>query len=372
MVKRDYYEILGVTRTAEGAEIKKAYRRIAMECHPDRNPGDKEAEDRFKEAAEAYEVLSDGERRSSYDRFGHEGLRRSGFEGFSGVDDIFSHFSDLFGDLFGGGGGRSRGRQRGHDLRIDVSLTFAEAVSGVSKNVEIQRNIACATCHGSGAKPGTAPERCATCGGRGQVLHQQGFFMIGTTCPACRGEGTTIKDKCKDCRGIGTTEKAETITVPIPAGIDNGQRMRVPGKGEAGARGGVVGNLYVDVHVAEDERFKRDGADVYSVVEVSYTTAALGGEVEVPTLDENVTGQATLEIEPGTQPGAVQVRKGAGIPRLDGYGRGNHIVEITIEVPRRLGERQKELLRELATLEGEEVGVGAEKRSFFGRKRKKS
>jgi molecular chaperone DnaJ len=370
MVKRDYYEVLGVERSAESTEIKKAYRKLAMEHHPDRNPGSKEAEERFKEAAEAYEVLSDGEKRAAYDRFGHEGLRQRGFEGFHGVEDIFSHFSDLFGDLFGGGFGRG-GRPRGHDLRVGVRLSFAEAVGGVAKEVDVTRHVACGGCSGSGAKPGTSPERCSTCGGRGQVLHQQGFFMIGTTCPSCRGEGTVIRDKCKECRGSGRVEKSETLTVNIPAGVDDGQRLRLAGKGEAGPRGGVPGNLYVDIQVAEDERFRRDGADVFTVVPVSFATAALGGSVEVPTLDDGVTGSASLEVEPGTQPGAVHVRKNAGIPRLDGYGRGDHVVEITVTVPRRLSDRQKELLRELAAIEGEVVEEPPEKRSFFGRKRKR-
>jgi molecular chaperone DnaJ len=347
-----------------------------MEFHPDRNPGDQAAEESFKEAAEAYEVLADDEKRSAYDRFGHEGLRRSGFEGFSGVDDIFSHFSDLFGDLFGGsrGGGRG-GRARGADLRAAVRLTFAEAVGGVTKDVPITRHVACATCSGSGAKPGTSPERCATCAGRGQVLHQQGFFMIGTTCPHCRGEGTIIRDKCKDCRGSGVTERSETLSVNVPAGVDEGQRLRLNGKGEAGPRGAVSGNLYVDIHVADEPRFKRDGADIYSVVPVSFTTAALGGSVEIPTLDDNVTGKARIEIEPGTQPGTVQTRRGAGIARLDGYGRGNHVLEITVEVPKNLTPRQRELLRELAVETGEPLEASDEprddRRPFFGRKKKK-
>src|SRR5262244_2548996 len=226
--KLDYYEVLGVTRTADAGEIKKAYRRLAMEYHPDRNPGDKGSEDKFKEAAEAYEVLSDDDKRGAYDRFGHDGLRRQGFEGFSGVEDIFSHFSDLFGDLFGGGGGRARGgRGRGHDLRVDVQLSFAEAVEGASKQVEVTRHVACATCSGSGAKPGTSPERCTTCGGRGQVLHQQGFFMIGTTCPHCRGEGTIVRDKCKDCRGSGVTEKSESLTTAEVTALFDLEEARV-------------------------------------------------------------------------------------------------------------------------------------------------
>jgi molecular chaperone DnaJ len=374
MVKRDYYEVLGLTKTADGTEIKKSYRRLAMEYHPDRNPGDKSAEDKFKEAAEAYEVLSDTQKRAAYDRYGHEGLRQSGFEGFHGVEEIFSHFGDLFGDLFGGafgGGGRGRGRQaRGNDLKVDVDLTFAEAVAGVSKEIEITRHVACTTCSGSGAKPGTSPERCSTCNGRGQVLHQQGFFMIGTTCPACRGEGTTVKEKCKDCSGAGVTEKHDTMNVNIPAGIDEGQRLRITGKGEAAPRGGSPGNLYVDIHVAEDARFKRDGADVYSAVTIGFVTASLGGKVTVPTLDEGTKGTTDLEIDPGTQPGTVVTRKNQGISRVDGYGKGNHVIELNVAVPRSLTDRQKELLREFAAEGGEELPEEPEKRSFFRRKKK--
>ncbi len=371
MAKRDYYEVLGVARNADSAEIKKAYRKLAMEHHPDRNPGSKDAEERFKEAAEAYEVLSDDDKRAHYDRFGFEGLRAAGFEGFSGIDDIFSHFSDLFGDFFGfGGGGRGgrRGAPRGGDVRLDVQLTFAEAVSGCSKDVELSRRVTCAGCAGTGAAAGSRPERCHTCGGRGQVVHQQGFFMIGTVCPSCRGEGTVIKDKCKDCRGAGVTNKTETITVSIPAGVDNGQRLRLSGKGENAPRGGGAGNLYVDIHVAPDERFMREGDDVHTPLLVSYATAVLGGIATIPTLDDDTNGTADLAIEPGTQPGTVIVRKGHGAPRLDGYGRGNQIVEIGIDVPTRVTDKQRELLRAFAAESGEEV---PERRSFFGRKRKK-
>lgn len=372
MAKRDYYEVLGLGRTAETTELKKAYRKIAMECHPDRNPGNKAAEERFKEAAEAYEVLSDDEKRQRYDRFGHEGLRASGFEGFHGVDEIFSHFGDLFGDLFGGFGGRGRQRTpRGADLHASVDLTFAEAIRGVSRDLQVERRVGCETCDGTGAKPGTGVDTCPTCQGRGQVLHRQGFFMIGTTCPHCRGEGRVIRDKCKDCRGAGLVEKSETLAVTIPAGVDDGQSLRLSGKGEVPARGGVPGNLYVELHVAEDPRFKRDGADVYSIVPIPYPIAALGGTVTIDTVDDDAKGTATLEIEAGTQPGHVVMRKGQGVPRLDGYGRGNHIVEITIDVPRRLSERHKELLREIAAEAGDDAGDKEGKRTFFGRKRKK-
>jgi molecular chaperone DnaJ len=368
MTKRDYYEVLSVSRNADGAEIKKAYRRMAMEHHPDRNPGSKEAEEKFKEAAEAYEVLSDDQKRAAYDRFGHEGLRRSGFEGFHGVDDIFSHFSDLFGDLFGGG--RRASQPRGADIGIAMELTFAEAVEGISREVVVPRHVTCETCKGNGCKPGTHPERCTTCHGRGQVLHSQGFFQIATTCPSCRGAGQMIRDRCKDCQGSGAIEKKETLTITIPAGIDDGQRLRLAGKGENPPRGGVPGHLYVDIQVAEDERFKRDGVDVITPVSISFTTAALGGKATVPTLSDGTKGTAEIEIEAGTQPGAVLVRKGEGIPRLDGYGRGNQILEVFVEVPRKLSERQRELLTLLANESGEEVEE--RKRSIFGgRKRKK-
>jgi molecular chaperone DnaJ len=373
MVKRDYYEVLGVTRDCGASEVKKAYRRLAMEHHPDRNPGSKEAEEKFKEAAEAYEVLCDDDKRAAYDRFGHEGLRQRGFEGFQGVEDIFSHFGDLFGDLFGGfgrrpGGGRARGR--GSDLKVTATLSFAEAVAGATKEVSVVRRIPCETCAGSGAKPGTSPERCGTCNGRGQVLHQQGFFMIGTTCPACRGEGTIVKDKCGDCRGAGVREQPETLAVSIPAGVDDGQTLRLSGKGEAAPRGGQPGNLYVEIQVNEDPRWKRDGADIYSLLPIPFTVATLGGKAVVPTLDDGCTGSTSIEVEPGTQPGAIVVRRGEGIPRLDGYGRGNHVIEFTVDVPRRLSERQRELLRELAAEAGEEIEE-PERRSFFGRRRKK-
>jgi molecular chaperone DnaJ len=368
--KRDYYEVLGVSRTADAQEIKKSYRKVAMDCHPDRCPGDKAAEERFKEAAEAYEVLSDGEKRAAYDRFGHEGLR--GGPGFSGVEDIFSHFGDLFEGLFGGrrpgGGGGRGGRERGQDLRLDVELSFAEAVTGVQKEIEVRRPVACETCQGSGAKAGTAPQRCTTCGGRGQVLHSQGFFMVGTTCPQCRGAGTLIVDKCASCQGRGTSEKRETLSVPIPAGVDDGRTLRVTGKGEAGRHGGPPGNLFIVIHVAEDERFVREGADVLTEVSIGIATAALGGKVKVPTLDDGATGETQIDVDPGTQPGDHVVRRGQGLAHLDRAGRGDHIVRFKVVVPTSLTGKQKELLRELAAETGDEV---CEAKSFFGRKKKR-
>jgi molecular chaperone DnaJ len=372
--KRDYYEVLGVTRTANDGEIKKAYRKVAMECHPDRHPGDKTAEERFKEAAEAYEVLSDGDKRAHYDRFGHEGLRQQGFSGFSGVDDIFSQFGDLFDGLFGGrGGGRGRraGGERGADLRVAVQLTFPEAVAGVAKEIDVKRPVPCTTCSGSGAKPGTQPQRCGTCNGRGQVMHSQGFFMIGTTCPQCHGQGVIITAKCDDCLGNGAIVKHETLSVNIPAGVDDGRTLRVTGKGEAGRGGGPNGNLYVVLHVAEDERFHRDGADVLTEVTIPFTIAAMGGTVTVPTLEDGATGTTELEIEAGTQPDTVLVRRGEGMQRLDGYGKGDHAVQLKIEVPKTLTARQKELLKEFAAEAGEACGDGKRGGGFFGSKRKR-
>jgi molecular chaperone DnaJ len=370
--KRDYYEILGVGRTADDTELKKAYRRLAMEHHPDRNPGSKEAEEKFKEAAEAYEVLSDPEKRARYDRFGHEGIRQTGFEGFRGVDDIMSHFADLFGGAFGdlfGGGGRDPRRARGADLKLDLQLSFAEAVTGISREVKVGRRVPCEVCRGSGAKPGTQPTRCGTCGGRGQVLHQQGFFMIGTTCPTCRGEGVVVAERCPECRGARTREKAETLTINVPAGIDDGQTLRLAGKGEV-APNGQAGNLYVVLHVKPDPRFHRDGEDVLTEVPISYVTASLGGRVSIPTLDEGATGTIELDVPPGTQPGDVNVRKGQGIPRLDGYGRGDHVVRFQVVIPKQLSDRAKELLRELAAEAGETLNEPA-KRTLFGRKKRR-
>lgn len=371
--KRDYYEILSVSRNADAADIKKAYRRLAMEHHPDRNPDNKQAEEKFKEAAEAYEVLSDAEKRAQYDRFGHEGLRQAGFEGFGGMDEIFSHFGDLFGDLFGGLGGqrgRGQGRGRGADLRLDMTLSFAEAVWGITRDVTVERRVPCQGCQGTGARAGSGVERCGTCGGRGQVLHQQGFFMIGTTCPTCRGEGAVVRDPCKECRGTGAREKSETLSVAVPPGVDDGQTLRLGGRGEAAQRGGSPGHLYVVLHVKEDERFHRDGADVHVDAPISFVTAALGGNVRVPTLEAGITGTAEIDVEPGTQPGSVIVMRGAGIPRVDGHGRGDQVVELRVVIPETLSDRQRELLREFAAEAGETVQE-SQKKTFFGRKRKK-
>ena len=363
---RDFYEVLGVSREASDGEIKKAFRRLAREYHPDRNAGDPEAEERFKELANAYKVLSDPEQRARYDRFGPEGLGGGpgGPGGFGATEDIFSAFGDLFSDFFGGG---RRRPSRGADLRLDLELSFAEAVHGVTKEVEVPRREACETCEGSGAKAGTSPETCSVCGGKGQVVHAQGFFMLQTTCPNCRGQGSVIKEHCRDCRGRGVVQKASTITVNVPAGVDDGQTLRLAGKGEASQAGGPPGHLYVVLHVAEDERFERHGEDVVTEAPISYLTAILGGEAEVPTLDDDCEGKATVEVKPGTQPGDDIVRRGEGVERVDGRGRGDHIVKLRVEIPTKLSSREKELLRELA----DEAGVEARepKRKLFGRRK---
>jgi molecular chaperone DnaJ len=352
-----------VSRESTDPEIKKAYRRLAMQFHPDRNPDDPTAAEKFKEASNAYKVLSDPQQRQRYDQYGEAGLNGGGFRG---VDDIFSAFGDLFGDFFGGGRGGGRRERRGADLQVELSLTFAEAVAGVVRDLEVPRQEGCETCDGSGAKPGTGSDTCHVCQGKGQVLHAQGFFMIQTTCPNCRGEGRLIRDKCNDCRGAGTVERTTRLTVTVPAGVDDGQSLRLAGKGESPRGGGPRGHLYVTLHVAPDPRFVRDGADILSDVPVSYVLAALGGEIEVPTLNDAVTGTTTIELKPGTQPDEVVVRRGQGIPDVSGRGRGDHVVRFKVEIPKKVSGRERELLEELAATRGEKVG----KRGLFGRAKK--
>lgn len=365
---RDLYEVLGVDRAATASDLKRAYRTLAQKYHPDKNPGDKEAEEKFKEVSNAYQVLSDDEQRSLYDRFGFDGLRgsngRGGPQGFQNVDDIFSVFGDLFGDFFGG---RSTGRRqsRGADLRVDLGLAFAEAVWGVSKDVKITREVPCGACNATGARPGTKPETCKTCQGKGQVVHAQGFFMVQTACPHCQGSGRIVTDPCEECRGRRVKTENSTLTVTVPAGVDDGQTLRIAGKGET-APGGTTGHLYVILHVQGDDRFHREGENVISEVAVSFVKATLGGEVEVHTLDDNCTATATIEVPPGTQPGDVIVRRGGGIPRVGEKGRGDHAVQIRVDIPKKLSSRQEELLRELATELGEPAPA---KRGLFGRKK---
>jgi molecular chaperone DnaJ len=363
---RDLYEVLEVDRQCNSSDLKKAYYRLAKKYHPDHNPGDKVAEEKFKEASNAYSILSDDEQRQRYDRFGIEGLRGvNGAGGYSNVEDILSAFGDIFGDFFGG---RASGRRqpRGADLRVDLNLAFAEAVWGTTKDVKVTREAPCVTCTGTGAKPGSKPEVCRTCQGKGQVVHAQGFFMVQTTCPACRGAGKSIKEPCEDCRGRGTRAESSTLNVTVPAGVDDGQTLRLAGKGESVA-GGTTGHLYVVLHVQGDERFKRDGEDVLTEVPVSFVKAALGGEIEVYTLEDGCNGSATVELKPGTQPDEVMVRRGQGIPRVGENGRGDQVLQFKIEIPRKLTPRQEELMRELATELGETVK--AEKRGLFSRKK---
>lgn len=345
--KRDYYEVLGVERTAGLPEIKKAYRRLAMEHHPDRNPSDLKAEERFKECAEAYEILSDSEKRQLYDQFGHEGPRRAGFQGFSGVEDILSHFADFFGG-FGFADGRPGGRRgdRGGDLQVELTVTLQEAATGCEKQLEFARQVSCSSCGGSGARAGSTPTVCGTCAGRGQVAHSQGIFMIATTCPSCRGRGRIIRDKCAACRGSGFERKQETITVNVPAGIDTGQTLRVLHRGEAGSGGVPSGHLYVVFNVEPHPRFVREGVDILTDLSITFVQAALGGRVKVPTLD----GEVDLEVKPGTQPGTVQVLRGRGMPDVHGHGRGDLAVRLNVSVPRRLTAEQRRLLEQWEAL----------------------
>lgn len=366
---RDLYEVLGVSRDASASEIKKAYYKLAKQYHPDVNPGDKGAEDKFKEAANAYQVLSDDEQRARYDRFGEEGLRGAGGGGgFSSAEDIFSAFGDMFGDFFGGRTSGGRRQARGNDIRVDLQLSFAEAVWGVNKEIKVVRDVACATCHGSGAKPGTKPDTCSTCNGRGQVVHSQGFFMVQSVCPRCRGEGKTVKDPCVDCNGRRVQSETSVLAVTVPAGVDDGQTLRLAGKGEAAPGGGQAGHLYVVLHVVGDERFHREGDDVLTEMPISFVKAALGGEVEVYTLDDKCEGTAVVEVRPGTQPGDHVVRKGQGVPKVGKTGRGDQVVRWKVEIPQKLTARQAELMRELAQELGEDVKAG--KRGLFGRLKK--
>jgi len=349
---RDYYEVLGVAREATPQQIKAAYRKLALQYHPDKNPGDAEAEERFKEAAEAYAVLSDDEKRARYDRFGREAA--GGFGGPGGFDPtIFGDFSDILGDLFGfgfAGGGRAGGATAGADLRYDLEISFEEAAFGATRTIEFPRLEGCAACNGEGSAGGKAPAPCRACGGSGQVRFSQGFFTVARTCPNCRGEGRTITDPCPECRGAGRVERQRQLEVRIPAGVDGGARLRLAGEGESGRRGGRRGDLYVVLSVAPHERFRREGPHVLSQLEIGYAQAVLGAELEVETLH----GARPLEIPPGTAPGQLFRLKGEGIERLGGRGRGDQIVEVVLRVPRssELDDEGRELLRRLGELEG--------------------
>ena len=347
--KQDYYDVLGVGRQAEEVEIKAAYRKLALKFHPDRNPGNKNAEEMFKEAAEAYEVLRDPQKRSIYDQFGHAGLEGTGFSGFGGFEDIFSSFGDIFEDFFGFGGGRrtrSR-RQRGADLRYDMTLSFMEAAFGTETNIEVEKAEACKACRGSGSEAGTSPEVCAQCRGTGQVTRSQGFFTVRSACYACRGSGQTITHPCPDCRGIGQVQLRKKVAVKIPAGVDTGSRLRLTGEGEAGAQGGIPGDLYVFIHVEPHEFFERHEYDVVCQVPISFIQAALGDKLKVPTMN----GKKTIEIKKGTQPGDFMRLRGEGIPSLRNGNRGDQIVQFSIRTPTHLNKKQETLLKEFAKLE---------------------
>jgi molecular chaperone DnaJ len=365
MTKKDYYEILGVSKAATPDEIKKVYRQLALKYHPDRNPGDHEAESRFKEAAEAYEVLHDAEKRRLYDQYGHEGLSRTNFHEFTSFDDIFSSFSDVFGDMFGFPGGRS-GRRRptkGADLRYDTTITLEQAATGTEIELDIPKTEQCEECKGSGAETGTSPERCSTCGGKGQVNRTQGFFTISTTCPSCRGAGQVIKKPCKPCRGTGHVTKRKHLKVKIPAGVDTGATMRVPGEGELGELGGPPGDLYVFINLKQHETFVRQGDDLYIEMPISFVQASLGTSIKVPTLD----GETDLDIKPGTQPNEIYTVKEKGIKHLRHSGQGSLHVGIRVEIPKKLTKEQEELLRKFAEIMGDDVKDPKNKKKLFGR-----
>ncbi|KTC90638.1 molecular chaperone DnaJ [Fluoribacter dumoffii] len=345
MEQRDYYELLEVSRTASDAEIKKAYRRLAMKYHPDRNPGDSAAEEKFKEIQNAYSILSDPQKRSAYDQFGHAGVDPSmrggqgGFGGFGGFGDVFE---DIFENIFssGRGAGRQSRGQRGADLQFNVQLTLEEAAQGKEVQITVPRHGTCSTCSGSGAKKGTQPKTCETCNGMGQVRIQQGFFSIQQTCPSCHGEGTIISDPCSDCHGQGRMRESKKLTVKIPAGVDNGDRVRLSGEGEAGTHGGGPGDLYVQISVKKHAIFERHETDLHCEVPISFITAAMGGSIEVPTLE----GRVTLKIPEETQTGKVFRLRGKGMKSVRGHGQGDLLCKVVVETPVNLSREQKELL----------------------------
>jgi len=367
MAKRDYYEVLGVEKTASEEEIKRAYRRMAIKHHPDKNPGNKEAEAKFKECAEAYEVLSDADKRRQYDQYGHEGLRGSSMHDFSrmNVEDIFSMFGfdDFFGSVFGGGGGRRGSRRggptRGYDLETGVELTLNEIATGAEKTIEFTRQDRCPECSGSGAAPGSKPVRCPLCGGNGQVAKGGGFFQMVSTCPQCQGSGHVVQHPCSKCRGSGRVPKKRTVAIKIPAGVHEGKGVRVGGEGEPGRDGGPNGDLYCYVRIKQHEFLERDGNDLIAVVPITFTQAALGASIEVPSLD----GTRQLKIPAGTQYGSTFRIRGQGLPDIRTGRSGDELVHVTVETPTNLDNRQEELLREFAQTENRDVSPKT--RSFF-------
>lgn len=351
MSKRDYYEVLGVGRDATEAELKKAYRRVAMKHHPDRNPDNKESEDKFKEANEAFEVLSDPDKKARYDQYGHAGVNPQG--GGGGAGDFGDIFSDIFGDIFGGAGGRGGrgGVRKGADLRYNLELDLESAVKGTTVKIRIPTAVNCRTCDGTGAKKGSSPVDCATCNGIGQVRMQQGFFSVQQTCPRCQGSGKQIKDPCNTCHGRGQVEEQKTLSVKVPAGVDDGDRIRLTGEGQAGVNGGPPGDLYVQVHMRAHKLFVRDGRDLHCEIPISFVDAALGGELEVPTLD----GRVKLKIPAETQTGKLFRLRGKGVTSVRGGPPGDLLCRVVVETPVKLTRRQKEILQEFQTI-GESEG----------------
>ena len=362
MAKRDYYEVLGVSKDAAQDEIKSAYRKLAFKFHPDRNQDDPDAEAKFKEAAEAYEVLGNAEKRQTYDRFGHEGMNGQGFSGFSNSEDIFGAFSDIFGEVFGFSTGARGGANRprpGADLRYNLEISFREAAKGAEVDITIPVEQPCPECEGTGAAPGTSPQTCPQCGGSGTMQQSQGFFRISVTCPHCRGAGRIITDPCPECMGRTTVIRDKDLKVRIPAGVDTNSRLRLRGEGEPGINGGPPGDLYVVIHVAPDDVFQRQGQNLIIGREVSFVEAALGHRLEVPTLDEPVN----LDIPKGTQSGEVFRLRNLGLPHLGSTHKGDLLVEVTVKTPTHLNKRQEELLREFAEIESKKLTTKA--RDFF-------
>lgn len=363
-VEIDYYELLEVERGADDAAIKSSYRKLAMRWHPDKNPGDADAEARFKAISEAYDCLKDPQKRAAYDRFGHAAFQNGGMGGGAGgpgggFSDLGDIFETIFGSAFGGGGGRQQAR-RGADLRYDMEVSLEEAFHGKQAQIEIEVAAACEPCDGSGAEPGTGTRRCNLCGGHGQVRAQQGFFMVERTCPTCHGRGEVIEKPCRKCGGEGRVDRPQTLDVTIPPGVDTGTRIRLGGKGEAGPFGAPAGDLYIFVHVRRHAVFERDGTTLLTRVPITFTTAALGGEIELPGIDGE---RHTVPIPAGIQSGKQLRRRGAGMPVLQGRGRGDLVMEITVETPSKLTARQKELLRELQETETGEECPGS--KGFF-------
>ena len=349
--KRDYYEILGVSKDADSSEIKKAYRQAALKYHPDRHQGDKESEESFKEASEAYEVLSDPQKRQLYDSYGHAGLEGAGFRGFSGVDDIFGSFGSIFEEFFGGspfggfnfGGGRQRRRERGGaDLRYDITISFEESAKGAEREISISKQVACDSCNGSGATPGTGRERCRVCNGSGHMTHSQGFFMIQTACSKCHGTGEIIAKPCNECRGHGRVRKGKKLMVKIPKGVEDGMRLILRGEGEAGETGGQPGDLYVIISVRPHDFFKRDGTNIRSSLSISFPQAALGCKLKVPT----IYGDEEIEVPAGIETGEMIKLKGHGFEDVHSKKKGDHLVVVFVKTPKKVSKRQKELLEE--------------------------